>query len=136
MSAPLVSRPAALHAELNVTPLVDVMLVLLILFMIAAPMLQSSIGLQLPAVRPVAADPPAAPVRLGLDARGQVSHDGHALDRGQLDYLMRTTARAQPAALVQISADDGVRYQAVAEVMASARRAGVQQIALAGAGPR
>lgn len=132
MSAPVPSRPAPLHAELNVTPLVDVLLVLLILFMIAAPMLQHRIGLQLPGPRPEPVVEPSPPVRLGVDALGRVSHDGRGLDRGQLDYLLRSVARTQPAAAVRIDADDSARYQAVAEVMAMARRAGVQQIALAG----
>lgn len=132
MPAPVPSRSAALHAELNVTPLVDVLLVLLILCMIAAPILRGSIGLQLPGPPPPTLAPPEPPVRLGVDARGQVRHDGNILDRGQLDYLLRTAARADPAVAVQIDAEDGVRYQAVAGVMASARRAGVQRIALAG----
>lgn len=117
----------ALHAEINVTPLIDVMLVLLIIFMIAMPMLTQNLQLERSqSVVPV----PVEPIRLSLDGQGQVHWQGQRLDRQQVDYLLKTSARRDPQPAVLIASADGARYQRLAELMAMAKSARIKGIAL------
>ncbi|MDH5832332.1 ExbD/TolR family protein [Luteimonas kalidii] len=116
-------------AEINIIPLCDVLLVLLIIFMVTAPALSHQIDLDLPqdTIRPVA---PPDPVDLTIDAAGQLAWNGNATDLEHLPALMReaagTAASGQP--LLRIDASGDCDYQAVASVLAAARNAGLTNI--------
>ena len=115
--------------EINMTPLVDVMLVLLIIFMITIPVMKHSINIVLPR----ASNPPqeAKPQtnRLSVDAQGQYFwNDAVVADDAQLLQLLTQAAAAKPQPPLHIRGDRAVRYERVAQAMAAAQRAGITQI--------
>jgi biopolymer transport protein ExbD len=119
-------------AEMNITPLVDVMLVLLVIFMVTTPMLSKPIGFDLPQAGPdrIRIDPPE-PVKLRIAASGEVFWNGSATPMSALPAMMRAEVerhRDQPPTL-QIDANGDSDYQAVASVMASAKNADMTNIA-------
>lgn len=125
------SRPAVPLAELNITPLIDVMLVLLIIFMVAVPTLSRTLQLQWPEPQPdIVPSDVLEPVRLNVAVDGRIQFDGHHVDRRQLDYLLRSSAARVPQPRVHIAVADGARYQRVAELMAATRSAGLDRISL------
>jgi len=113
-------------AEINVTPLVDVMLVLLIIFMITAPILTHKIKIDLPQPNPnvVQPDNPPEPVRLKIDASGAFYWNDTPVDelglKAQLAVIgSQSDAAKQPE--IQIDASDSVAYEYVARVLADAK---------------
>jgi len=118
-------------AEINIIPLCDVLLVLLIIFMVTAPALSHQIDLDLPQAvdGPDQPDPPE-PVDLRIDAAGQVFWNGQATGRDGLAALMQEQGRVAPArqATLQIDASGDCDYQAVAKVLAMAKNAGLARI--------
>jgi biopolymer transport protein TolR len=119
------SRPMS---EINVTPLVDVMLVLLVIFIISAPLMASAIRLDLP--RTEAARPSESPRALALvvDRQGVVHVNDQPLDREALTGLMRSTAQAHADTEVQLRADAAVPYGRVVEIIGLAQQAGLNRV--------
>ena len=115
-------------SEINVTPLVDVMLVLVVIFIITAPLLASSIRLDLP--RTDAATPDEAPafVTVVLDQSGGLFLDERPLQAGELAAHLAQAARRNPGTEVQLRADRDVPYGRVVEVMGAAQKAGLNRI--------
>ena len=115
-------------SEINVTPLVDVMLVLVVIFIITAPLLASSIRLDLP--RTDAAKPNDAPkfVTVVLDKAGQAFLDDKPMTPVQLADRLAQAARANPDTEIQLRADQTVPYGRVVEVMGAAQKAGLNRI--------
>ena len=115
-------------SEINVTPLVDVMLVLVVIFIITAPLLASSIRLDLPHTD--AARPNDAPrfVTVVLDKAGGTFLDDKPLTVDQLAQRLADAARANPEMEVQLRADRTVPYGRVVEVMGAAQKAGLNRI--------
>jgi len=115
-------------SEINVTPLVDVMLVLVVIFIITAPLLASSIRLDLP--RAEGAQPGDAPrfVTVVVDKAGQVFLNDKPVAAPQLAEQLAAAAKQNPDTEIQLRADQGVPYGRVVEVMTIAHRAGLQRI--------
>ncbi len=115
-------------SEINMTPLVDVMLVLVVIFIITAPLLASSIRLDLPATD--AARPADAPkfVVVVLDKAGQAFLDDQPVTQAQLATRLAQTARQDPQTELQLRADRAVPYGRVVEVMGAAQVAGLNRI--------
>jgi len=115
-------------SEINVTPLVDVMLVLVVIFIITAPLLASSIRLDLP--KTDAAKPADAPkfVTLVIDKSGQAFLNDKPLNTDELAGRLRETAAQSPETEVQLRADEGVPYGKVVQVMGLAQKAGLNRI--------
>ena len=115
-------------SEINVTPLVDVMLVLVVIFIITAPLLASSIRLDLPKTE--AAKPADAPkfVTLVIDKSGQAFLNDKPLNTDELAGRLRETAAQSPETEVQLRADEGVPYGKVVQVMGLAQKAGLNRI--------
>ncbi len=115
-------------SEINMTPLVDVMLVLVVIFIITAPLLASSIRLDLP--RTDAAKPTDAPkfVTVALDKAGRTFVDDRPVAAGQLAERLAEAARRNPDMEVQLRADQAVPYGRVVEVMGAAQKAGLNRI--------
>jgi biopolymer transport protein TolR len=115
-------------SDINMTPLVDVMLVLVVIFIITAPLLGSSIRLDLP--RTEAAKPNDAPkfITLVLDKSGQAFVDDKPVSATQLAEKLVAAARANPDTEVQLRADQRVPYGRVVEVMGAAQKAGLNRI--------
>jgi biopolymer transport protein TolR len=122
-------------AEINVTPLVDVMLVLLVIFIITAPLMASSIKLDLP--RSAAAQPGTPPqsISVVVTPDGQIHLDERTVTPAQLsDALARRAAQA-PDTEVQLRADAAVPYGRVVEVMGLAQQAGLNRIGFVAEAP-
>lgn len=114
-------------AEINTTPLVDVMLVLLVIFIITAPLFHQAVPVDLPRVDATRMDEKPEVIRLAVDADGQVFWNGAPLPRAALDARLQEAASRAPE--LHLRADRAVRYERVADVMAAAQRAGVSKIA-------
>jgi biopolymer transport protein ExbD/biopolymer transport protein TolR len=121
-------RQSAL-AEINVTPLVDVMLVLLIISMLAAPMLERGIHLELPATA-TATDIEQASVVVSVDRESRIRINDRPVHPDLLEEQMRRLAAARPAETVFLRADKLLPYGEVLLVMDTIRKAGVSRIAL------
>ena len=117
-------------ADINITPLVDVMLVLLVIFMIAAPTLSHRIELNLPQPGPDPA-PATEPIRLRIDAAGQAYWNEAAQPLSVLQSLMSVEVQRHPASRpsLQIDASADADYGVVAKVLAAARNAQLDRIA-------
>ena len=115
-------------SDINMTPLVDVMLVLVVILIITAPLLASSIRLDLP--RSEAAKPNEAPtfVSVVLDRAGQAFLDEKPVTAGQLADRLAQAARGNPETEIQLRADEAVPYGRVIEVMGAAQKAGLNRI--------
>jgi biopolymer transport protein ExbD len=116
-------------AEINTTPLVDVMLVLLVIFIITAPLMTYSIRLDLPNVRASAATEPTESINLSIDAAGVVYWNNEAVSSSaDLEKRLIAAARSQPQPPVQLRADRDTRYQTIAEVMSAIQLSGISRI--------
>ncbi len=115
-------------SEINVTPLVDVMLVLVVIFIITAPLLASSIRLDLP--RSDAAQPGDVPqfVTLVVDKSGQAFINDQPVSADQLAQSLQQSAARNPDTEVQLRADQSVPYGRIVEVMGVAQKAGLNRI--------
>jgi biopolymer transport protein ExbD len=124
------SRHAQPMAEINTTPLVDVMLVLLVIFMITLPLITHSLAVDLPetdANAPSTSVNPA-PVELGINTEGQLFWNGIALSEADLELRLQEAARGEPKPELHLHADKSTPYQRLAEVMAAAQRNGLTRI--------
>ena len=121
------SGPAPM-SDINMTPLIDVMLVLLVIFMITAPLMSSSLKLDLP--RAEGGTPNAAPqfISVALDPQGQLFFGDEALDAAAFASRVAEAARRNPKTEVQLRADKGVAYGRVAEVIGVVQKAGLTRI--------
>ena len=115
-------------SEINVTPLVDVMLVLVVIFIITAPLLASSIRLDLPKAEGTEPGQPPAYVTVALDPKGQLFLNDKPLAPAQLAAQLAERARENPDTEVQLRADRNVPYGKVVEVMGLAHQAGLHRI--------
>jgi biopolymer transport protein ExbD len=117
-----------LMAELNVTPLVDVMLVLLVIFIVTAPMIvPQSMKVNLPKTQAVAQQDQAKNAQLVVEANGQLTFQGNVVNDQQLESELKQQS-STPQFQLQISADKAVPYGRVAEIMAIAQSSGVTKM--------
>ncbi|MDY0014396.1 MAG: biopolymer transporter ExbD [Rhodocyclaceae bacterium] len=119
---------AAPMSEINTTPLVDVMLVLLIIFMITAPLLTHGVKIDLPQASSQASTEKPETVTLALDGTGQLFWNDAPLADAELPTRLAQAAALNPQPEVHLRADKETRYQKLAEVMSQARTAGIQKM--------
>ena len=115
-------------AEINMIPLIDVMLVLLVIFIITAPLLTHAVKVDLPKATSAANQTKRDNVQLAIDLRGIVYWNGEVLDRSGWRSRMDAAAALKPQPEVHIRADGEVPYRRVAEVMADAARSGLTRL--------
>jgi len=115
-------------SEINMTPLIDVMLVLLVIFIITAPLMTSSLKLDLPKAEGGGASNAPAFLALAIDAEGRLFLGDEAAQRAQLVQRAREAALRDPATEVQLRADSRVPYGRVAEVIGWLQEAGLSRI--------
>ena len=115
-------------SDINMTPLVDVMLVLVVIFIVTAPLLASSIKLDLPGTD--AAKPNDAPrfVGVAVDAKGQLFLNDKPVTPAELALKLAESGRQNPDTEVQLRADQSVPYGRIVEVMGAAQKAGLNRI--------
>jgi len=116
-------------SEMNVIPLVDVMLVLLVIFIVTAPVITHSVTLELPRASSAPTEQTVDSVTLALDGAGQVYWDNTPIDEAALFARLRDAVVANPELAVYLRADRDTRYEILARIMADARRAGVARLA-------
>jgi biopolymer transport protein TolR len=116
--------------DINMTPQIDVMLVLLVIFMVTAPLMVSAVKVQLPRADVPAQGRLAEPLVVLIDKAGQVYVQDRVLDATQLRTALAQRAAAKPDTEIQLRADAAVPYGRVAEFMAMAQSAGLQRIGL------
>ena len=115
-------------ADINVTPMVDVMLVLLVIFIISAPMFTNAVQLELPKAQAKALQQEADTVTLAIDAAGTVYWNNDALQPGELEERLAEAAGLPQQPELQLRADKDTRYEVVAQVMAAAQSHGLTRI--------
>ena len=115
-------------SDINVTPLVDVMLVLVVIFIITAPLLASSIRLDLPKAEGTQSVDAPRFVTVVVDPQGALFLNDRPVSLAQLGEQLAASARQNPDTEIQLRADEGVPYGRVVEVMGLAHKAGLQRI--------
>ena len=123
------SGGSGLMADINVTPLVDVMLVLLIIFMITAPLMSHKIKVELPKANPnqTAADK-MVPIDLAIRADGSMYWNDNAVSNAELKARLAVEAMKTPQPELQIRADKTIEYRTIWEVMSAAKGAGMVHV--------
>lgn len=128
-------RQQTAMSDINVTPMVDVMLVLLVFFILAAPMLTPAVKLDLPRAQAAAAPAPAATVTVSIDGAGALFWNDAQLAAGELDERLAEAAADSPQPELQLRADKNTRYEVVAQVMAAAQSKGLSKLGFVTAPP-
>ncbi|HOB93481.1 MAG TPA: biopolymer transporter ExbD [Aquabacterium sp.] len=123
-------RPGASQpmSDINMTPLIDVMLVLLVIFIITAPLMSSSLRLDLP--KTTGATPTDAPqfVTVAVNAQGQLFWGDEPVDAAQLQAKVRSSAQRNPATEVQLRADQAVPFGRIAELIGLVQAGGLNRV--------
>ncbi len=121
-------RGGAPLAEINMVPLIDVMLVLLVIFIVTAPLLSHSVKVDLPKASAQVMSVKAEKIDLSIDADGIRYWNGAALSRDEAAARFMQESVKQPQPEIHLRADQNVPYRAVAETLADASRAGLSKI--------
>ncbi len=130
-------RKAMPMSEINVTPLVDVMLVLLIIFMVTAPLLVAGVPIDLPDSKAKALETDNTPIQISVDAGGRVFIDKLAVPEAQLAAKLAALREARSdAPRVYVRADRGLDYGRVMEIVGEVSAAGFRKVALVSEGKR
>jgi biopolymer transport protein ExbD len=114
-------------AEINMVPLIDVMLVLLVIFIVTAPLLTHAVKVDLPRAT-ADSTPPQSPVELAIRDNGDLYWNGEPVSQDALAQRMQQAAQRTPAPELRIRADRQTPYERVAEAMALASRLGLTRI--------
>lgn len=117
-----------LNSEINVTPLVDVMLVLLIIFMVTAPMMQTGVDLELPQAEASAIPDEEGKLILSIDKAGKVYLGSVEVPFEELEVKLSTNAKVQADRELYIEADKNLPYGMVLQTMAIAKKVGVTKL--------
>jgi biopolymer transport protein ExbD len=118
----------SMMGEINMTPLVDVMLVLLIVFMVTVPALMHSVPLELPKANSKPANIQSTPITVSVDQNSQVFWNQSPVSAEQLEVRMQQMAQAAEQPLLQIQADRRTPYEVVMRILAASHRAGLTKI--------
>ena len=117
-------------AEINVTPMVDVMLVLLVIFMVTAPLLTVGVPLDLPKTQAAAISDPKPPVILSLNRVGEVFIGDERIDPGDLADRLSGLAAEDPTRIVYVRGDQTISYAQLMEALGMVNRAGFAKVSL------
>ena len=115
-------------SEINMVPLIDVMLVLLVIFIVTAPLLTHAVKLELPKASAEVNQLKPDKIELAIDAQGQRFFNGERLSRQQIAERFTQAGKVQPLPELHLRADQSVSYRVVAETLADASRAGLSKI--------
>jgi len=117
-------------SEINVTPLVDVMLVLLIIFMVTAPLIQQGVKVDLPDAKAAPIEAKEKKLVVSIDQAGKVFIGDAEVAREELEEKLKANAKAQADKEIYLHADQKLEYGVVVEVMAAAQRAGIDNVGM------
>jgi biopolymer transport protein ExbD len=130
MAMTLKNNSDGVMSEINTTPLIDVMLVLLTLLIITLPLQTNAVKMTLPASHLADPKPPIV-IDLGVDFDGTITWNGQVVDRATLDTLLADTARQSPQSELHVNANRFAKYDTVAKVLSDAQRLGMTRIGFA-----
>jgi biopolymer transport protein ExbD len=133
MSMTAVSKAGQSYSEINMTPLIDVMLVLLIIFIITLPRQTHAVKIDNPMPHPMASTPPKV-IDLQIDFDGTLLWNKMAVDRATMQGYVSAEAKKSPQPEVHISVDKFANYQTVAQALADLQRRGLQKIGFVNGG--
>ena len=127
-----------LMSEINVTPLVDVMLVLLIIFMVTAPMMQEGLNVELPETQAQAldSDQHSEPIRIVVSGKGEITVDKTAVTEDKLADTIIEAKKSCPKRAIYLEGDTSVAYGNVIKVMGALMSAGIKDISIVTAPPK
>ena len=114
--------------EINMTPLVDVMLVLLIIFIITVPVMKHSVNVDLPRATSTPQDAKPDTIRLSVDAQGRYFWNESPIAEDDLLPRLQAEARREPQPELHLRGDRDARYERVAQALAAAQRSGLRKI--------
>lgn len=117
-------------SEINITPLVDVMLVLMVVFILTAPLLNNAVPIQLPQTAATAAPDAVRTVTVSVDPAGRVFIDKREIAPRALEGELKILLKANPGLALALQADETVPYKSVARAMASIARSGVSKLSV------
>ena len=117
-------------AEINVTPMVDVMLVLLVIFMVTAPLLTVGVPLDLPKTKAAAITEPKPPVILSLNRMGEVFIDNERIEPDDLEGRLSGLATEDPTRIVYVRGDKTISYAQLMDALSIVNRAGFAKVSL------
>ena len=115
-------------AEINVTPMVDVMLVLLVIFIITAPLFTHAVKLDLPNAQSTAAPEKPETITLSINAEGKLFWNNAEINEQELTQRFAIAAQKKPVPELHLRADKSTRYEVIAKVMAGAKNNGISKI--------
>ncbi|MCA8095239.1 biopolymer transporter ExbD [Burkholderia anthina] len=118
----------SLLSDINMTPLIDVMLVLLIVFMVTLPTVTNAVKLDLPNAVSMPNDIQTEHVTVAIDAAGAIHWDAALVDQAALQAKLAQAATRQPQPEIQLKADRAVRYEVVADLLSATQRMGLTKI--------
>ncbi len=119
-----------LLSQINVTPFVDVMLVLLIIFMVTAPMMQEGIDVNLPKVEASGLEKTTEPIVITINRKGHIYINDKKFGASEFRKKIKAIAKRKQGEMVLLKADKAVPYGSVISAMASIRRAGIERIGM------
>jgi biopolymer transport protein ExbD len=123
-----------LVSDINVTPLVDVMLVLLVVFIVTAPLLTNSIKVTLPSTATTSAPEQKEAITVSVDAKGKIYVDKNQVELLALEPQLKSRHAGNPEVSVHLSADEASNYGLIAKVMSSINRSGVTKLSVLSVG--
>ena len=124
------SDNAAVLSEINITPLVDVMLVLMVVFLLTAPLMTNAVKINLPKTATTAPSDAPKAVTVSVDDKGEVFIDKRAVGIDALEPELKRLVTANPDLALSLQADETVPYKAVAKAMAVISRSGVSKLSV------
>lgn len=117
-------------SDINITPLVDVMLVLLVTFIITAPLLNNAVRINLPKTATTAKPPDVKSATVSIDGAGKVYIDKREIALDNLERELKSLVASSPDIALTFQADEGVQYKSVAQALAIIQRAGVSKLSV------
>jgi len=117
-------------SEINITPLVDVMLVLLVAFIVTAPLMSNAVQVNLPKTAATAAPVDSKAYTISVDAQGVIYLDKRAIAQQVVESELKALKVEHPDLTLHLQADEGVSYGTVAKVMASIERSGISRLSV------
>lgn len=122
------SQSTNTNAEINMVPLIDVMLVLLVIFLITAPLLTHSISVQLPQASAQPVEKESVTLDLAITAEGLLYLDNEPVELENLTAILQPMALEEPQPEIRIRADQETRYEILAQVMSRAKASGLTRL--------
>ena len=127
-SSPQGDDDAGLMAEINMTPFVDVMLVLLIIFIVTLPVIQHSVKIELPKAASSASNSKPETIQVSIDAKGQIFWNTTPVSLDEYIVKAKQAASQEPIPDVNLRADRRVKYDSVAQVLSASKRNGLTKL--------